>query len=77
MNAFVNFRCTDRLADLIAREADALGLTRSQYIRAVLWRSVGSGIVRNAISDMHLRKMDDDCEVICCEDEQTYQHNIF
>lgn len=76
MNVFVNFRCTARLADLVAREAAALGLTRSQYIRAVLWRSVGSGVVRSALSDMHLQTMDD-CEVICCEDEQAYQHNLF
>lgn len=72
MDSFVTFRCTDRLSALIVREADALGLTKSQYIRAVLWRSVGSVEVRNYLSGVHMVQSNDDWMVSGYEDEQAY-----
>lgn len=47
---YLSFRCTDRLADLVAGEAEKCGLSVSDYIRGCLWRAVGSGVIRHQIS---------------------------
>lgn len=51
LSSYLSFRCTDRLADLVAAEAQKCGLSVSDYIRGCLWRSVGSSLVRREISE--------------------------
>lgn len=51
LSSYLSFRCTDRLADLVAAEADKCGISLSDYIRGCLWRAVGSSLVRREISE--------------------------
>lgn len=56
MIEFVGIRMTDFLKKELQREADALDITVSQYIRAVLYRSLGSGECRDWVRSLGIDK---------------------
>lgn len=76
MIEYVGIRLSDTLKQHTEREAAALGISVSQYIRAILWRSVGSAECRNWIASLHLDKRADLIGENENEYKQGYKHNL-
>lgn len=78
MIEFVGIRMTDFLKKELQREADALDITVSQYIRAVLYRSLGSGECRDWVRSLGIDKNRDlVAEGEKIEYKQTDKYHIF
>lgn len=78
MIEFVGIRMTDFLKKELQRESDALDITVSQYIRAVLYRSLGSGECRDWVRSLGIDKNRDlIAEVEKVEHKQTDKYHIF
>ena len=56
MIEYVGLRMTDFLKKEIEKESAALDITVSQYIRAVLYRSLGSGECREWVRSLGIDK---------------------
>lgn len=76
MIEYIGIRMTDTLKQHAEKEAAALGISVSQYIRAILWRSVGSAECRNWVASLHLDKRADLIGENENEHRQAYKYDL-